>query len=335
MITGTRKIELTPESVLKKISSYDIFRRYMPDTFWKINQATISPFRKETNPSFLIGNRGGTLTFIDFTDTAKRGDCFTFMKQLFMLTMDEALTKIDQDFGLGISHKGTNIGEYKKIVAEYKQPEELGKRYALIQVITRKFTKEELDYWAQYYQNIDDLRDNHIHSIKSLFLNKSRFALKDDELRFGYLYNGHWKIYRPYIEKRTKWVPNNVPITALDGKDDILNCRSTVMIQKSKKDYMLMKKVYPYNIAVQNEGHACFSDENVEYIRTNSTRQVLSFDSDEPGVANSQQITKIFGFDYCNVPRMYLQENIKDWADLAKAHGLEVIKEILKTKELL
>jgi len=332
MITGTKRIELNPESVLRKISDYDIFRRYMPDTFWKINQVTLSPFRKEEHPSFVIGNKGGYLSFIDFTNTSLRGNCFVFVKQLFHLTMDEALLKIDKDFGLGISHKGDNLGDYKRIVKEYVQPEELGKRYALIQAITRRFTKEELDYWTNYHQNIDDLRANNIYSIKSLFLNKSRFILKDDELRFGYLYNGHWKIYRPYADKKVKWVPNNVPITTLDG--NIVPC-DTIMIQKSKKDYMVMSKVYPHNCAVQNEGHACFSHENIELLKANSQRQVLSFDSDEPGVANSQQITKIFGFDYCNVPREYLKEGIKDWADLAKAHGLEVIKEILKKKGLL
>jgi len=334
MITGARRVELNPEAILRKISDYDIFRRYMPDTFWKINQATLSPFRKEDNASFVIHNKGGFLSFIDFTDTSFRGDCFSFVKKLYHLTLDEALLKIDQDFGLGISHKGANVGDYKRIVKEYKQPEELGKRYSLIQAITRKFTKEELDYWQQYHQDIDDLRANHIYSIKSLFLNKSRFALKDDELRFGYLYDGHWKIYRPYADKKVKWVPNNVPITALDIKEDVTD-RDVIMIQKSKKDFMVMNKVFPYNCAVQNEGHACFSDENVDFIRANSKRQILSFDSDEPGVKNSQQITELFGFDYCNVPRMYLKEGIKDWADLAKAHGYEPIKEILKRKGLL
>jgi len=334
MITGTRKVELTPESVLKKISSYDIFRRYMPDTFWKINQATLSPFRKENNASFLIGNRGGTLTFIDFTDTAKRGDCFTFVKQLFILTMDEALTKIDQDFGLGISHKGTNIGEYKKILAEYKQPEELGKRYALIQVITRKFTKDELYYWSKYYQGIDDLRDNYIYSIKSLFLNKSRFALKDDELRFGYLYDGHWKIYRPHVSKKVKWLPNNVPIVTMEGLENLKGAEFA-FISKSKKDYMVLRKVLGPVCATQNEGLACFSEENVSILKSETKRQILSYDSDEPGVTNSQQITKIFEFDYCNVPRIYLKEGIKDWADLAKVHGLEIITKILKEKGLL
>jgi DNA primase len=73
----------------------------------------------------------------------------------------------------------------------------------------------------------------------------------------------------------------------------------------------------------------------VEYLKANSDKQILSFDSDVTGVANSQQITKLFDFGYCNVPRKYLAEGIKDWADLAKAHGLAAIEKVLKDKKII
>jgi DNA primase len=334
MIQGDIKVRLTPRAVLSKISEYDIFRFYMPDKSWKLNQATLSPFRQENNPSFIIGNKKGFISFIDFADTSKRGDCFTFVKMLYNLSsMDEVLKMIDRDFGLGFL-SNTSTGEYKRITSEYKQPEDLGKRYSLIQVVTRKFTQEELAYWNQYYQSLDDLRANNVYSIKQVFLNRKKFPIKETELRFGYLYDGHWKIYRPFGDKKSKWVPNNVPITTMDGRDDIVNC-SVAFINKSKKDYMVMKKVFPCCCAVQNEGVACFSDENVEYLKANSDRQILSFDADDVGVKNSQMITKLFDFEYANVPRKYLTEGIKDWADLAKEHGLGAIESYLKEKKLL
>lgn len=333
MITGRKKSKLTPEGVLEKISEYDIFRFYIADKTWKINRPMLSPFRQETNPSFIIGNKNGKLSFIDFADTSLKGDCFTFVKALYNLsTIDDVLRLIDRDFGLGISTKAT--GDYKKIVAEYKQPEDLGKRYSLIQVVTRKFTKEELDYWNQYYQDIEDLKRHNVYAIKKVYLNKSLFSMKETELRFGYFYDGHWKIYRPYADRKNKWVPNNVPITAMDGKEDIQNCK-VAFINKSKKDHMVMKKIFDCSCAVQNEGLGCFSPENIEYLKANSDKQILSFDSDVTGVANSQQITKLFDFGYCNVPRKYLSEGIKDWADLAKVHGLGAIEDYLKQKKLI
>ena len=334
MITGERKIKISIEAILSRISEYDIFRYYMPNHDWKINRVTYSPFRHENNPSFMIGNKLGYLMFIDYADTSFRGDCFNFVQKLHSLpSVSDTLKMIDKDFGLGFS-TGIMTGEYKKIISEYKQPE-IEKRYSLIQVKTRKFTNRELEYWAEYHQDLQDLRDNNVYSIKELYLNKQRFPLGEDELRFGYLYEGqYWKIYRPYADKKHKWMPNNVPITAMDGKENIKDC-SVAFINKSKKDFMVMKKIFPCSCAVQNEGLGCFSHENVEYLKANSDRQILSFDADDVGVQNSVQITKMFDFDYTNVPRQYLAEVIKDCADLAKAHGLQAIEYYLKTKNLL
>ena len=333
MIIGKKRAKLTIESILQRISEYDIFRFYMSQKHWKLNHVTYSPFRQENNPSFLIGNKHGNITFIDFADTEKRGDCFTFVKLLHNLSsIDQVLKLIDRDFGLGIAN-GAPTDEYKKITAEYKQPTEI-KRYSLIQVVTRKFTQEELEYWNQYHQDVQDLKNNNIYSIKKVYFNKQLFPIKETDLRFGYFYDGNWKIYRPFGDKKNKWMPNNVPITTMEGKENIINCK-IAFINKSKKDYMVMKKVFPCSCAVQNEGMACFSSENVEYLKANSDVQILSFDSDVTGVKNSQQITKLFNFEYTNVPRKYLSEGIKDWALLGAKYGLKTIENILKDKGLI
>jgi hypothetical protein len=334
-ISGSKKPSfLTPDKILEKITEYDIFKYYMPNTDWEPNVVTFSPFRNERNPSFMIGNKQGRLTFIDFADTSKRGSCFDFVRMSFNLKdLKEVLALIDRDFGLGFS-KETNTEQYKRIVSQYIQPVRAVKAYSNIQVIVKAFTNDELAYWNQYHQSLDDLKANNVYSISKVYLNKQLFPVPF-ELRFGYLYDDKWKIYRPHAkDKKSKWVPNNVPITAMDGKDDIKQC-DVAFINKSKKDYMVMKKLFPCSCAVQNEGLGCFSVENVEYIKSNSASQILSFDSDVTGVENSQQITKIFDFGYCNVPRKYLSEGIKDWADLAKAHGMQAIEDYLKEKQLL
>lgn len=334
MINGKKKIKLTFDAVLGKISEYDIYKFYMPYQSWKINVVTYSPFRREKSPSFLIGYRGGSLRFIDFGDTSKSGNCFNFVQLLFNLSsLNDVLLMIDRDFDLGIVNQ-TTTKNYERIIADYTQPTATSKIEYFIQVKTRKFTNEELAYWNEYYQDIDDLRANNVYSIDTLYLNKQKFPIKDTELRFGYLYEGHWKIYRPFSDKKNKWMPNNVPITMMDGLNDIKNC-DVAFINKSKKDYMVMKKVFPCCCAVQNEGLGCFSEENVNYLKENSERQILSFDSDETGIKNSQLITEKFGFEYCNVPRIYLEEGIKDWALLAKEHGLKVIEKYLTQKEII
>jgi len=335
MVNGMKKqLPLRPERLLEKVSEYDIFRYYMPRSDWQINVVTFSPFRNERNPSFIIGNKHGRLTFIDFGDTSKRGSCFDFVRTMFNVNLDEALNMIDRDMGLGMT-RSTNTQEYKRIISEYKQPIKVDKTYTSVQAVVRRFTKDELAYWAQYHISEDELKANNVYSLSKVYLNKQLVTSSLEELRFGYLYDDRWKIYRPFAkEKRYKWVPNNVPITAMDGKEDIKQC-NVAFINKSKKDYMVMKKLFPCSCAVQNEGLGCFSPENVEYIKSNSASQILSFDSDVTGVENSQQITQMFDFGYCNVPRKYLSQGIKDWADLAKAHGMQAIENYLKEKQLL
>lgn len=333
MIRGRKRINLTPDSILEMISDYDIYKFYMPHQNWKINTVTYSPFRNEKHPSFIIGYKGGALKYIDFGDSSKKGGCFDFVMMLFNVSLRDALLMIDRDFDLGIVN-ASSTKKYERIVADYAQPTATSKREYFIQVKPRKFTHEELAYWNEYYQDIDDLRANNVFSIDTLYLNKQKFPLKDTELRFGYLYEGHWKIYRPHADKKNKWMPNNVPITMMDGLNDIKDC-DVAFINKSKKDYMVMKKIFPCCCAVQNEGLGCFSEENVEYLKENSDVQILSFDSDETGVKNSQLITEKFGFEYCNVPRIYLGEGIKDWALLAKEKGLKTVERILKERDII
>ena len=333
MIGGPKRKELNDKAIFSKISEYDLFRFYMPHHDWKLNHPTLSPFRHENNPSFLISSRNGFLFFIDFTDTNIRGNAIQFVGLITGITnYNEILERIDTDLKLGIRNK--ELEDYQSITKAYKQPIDMVKHYSVIQVKPRAFTKEELAYWNQYYQDIEDLKKNNIYSVDKVYLNKQRFSLPDNELRFGYFYAGAWKIYRPYADKKNKWLPNNVPITTMDGLEDIKNCE-VAFINKSKKDYMVMKKIFPCTCAVQNEGIACFSQENVDYLKANSKSQILSFDSDTTGVANSQQITQLFDFGYCNVPRKYLRENIKDWADLAKNYGLKTIEDYLKEKNIL
>lgn len=334
MIKGRKKVDLSIETILSRITAYDIFRYYMPNKNWKVNHVTNSPFRKDVHPSFMIGNRIGNLWFIDFSDDTVKGDCFSFVRKLYNLrSLDETLKMIDSDFNLGIL-KGKLTNDYKVITEKYEQPEKKGKRYSLIQASTRAFTNEELAYWNTFYQDISDLKAEHVYSIDKLYLNKKLFSLNPLEMRFGYFYDGHWKIYRPFKERKFKWLPNNVPIDAMDGKKNIIGAKNA-FINKSKKDYMVVKKVYEQTCAVQYEGHACFTPENVQFLKDNSERQTLSFDSDVAGVKQSQQITKLHDFDYCNVPKQYLAQHINDWAGLAKKYDLELVEKYLTIKGII
>jgi hypothetical protein len=96
---------------------------------------------------------------------------------------------------------------------------------------------------------------------------------------------------------------------------------------------MVLSRYFPTVLSVQNESRACFTP---EFLLALEGKEVwINFDSDEPGVKNCKIITEEFGFKYINVPRQYLTENIKDFADLYKHHGEKPITDYLKSKGLI
>lgn len=327
MIKGKLKEELTMDSILGKISEYDIYKFYFGD--FTLNEVTCNHLRGDNNPSFIIGNKYGHISHFDFGDPTWRGDCFSLVKQIFdIIDLNSVLEKIDLDFGLGF--RGIQK-DYKKVVSEYKQPE-VTKRNTLIQIMTRKFTKEELSYWNEYFQDITDLRNNHIYSIKTAYLNNKKFPLKDTELRFGLYYDGFWKIYRPFSGKKSKWV-SNVPLQTSWGIEN-LNKEHNSVIAKSRKDYMICRKILPYVTGIQNESLAAFSNEFVDKVNQNSKIVYYASDSDIPGKKASYSITEAFGFKHIN-PEDRLLPNIKDFSDWAKQEGLKKVEQHFKLKELI
>jgi hypothetical protein len=328
-ISGRVKTELSIDSILERVTELQIFQHFILDKNWRLNEIMCSPLRKDENPSFLVGNRYGTINFKDFSISEHKGDCFQFVKILHNLpTLDSVLRLIDSSMGLGIGN-GSEMRSSPIIVPD--KPIEVTKRNSLIQVITKPFTKGELKYWSDYYQDITDLRRENIYSIKKAYLNKKLLSL--DELRFAYFYPEHgFKIYQPLSDKRKKWL-SNIPLTVLDGEENIKNC-DVAWLTKSKKDKMCLLKLFSCVASTQNESLACFSKDNVEFIKNNSKKQVVLYDSDDAGVKSCQEITKKFSFSYCNPPRKYLPE-IKDFSDLLRTHGIKALEEALKIKNLI
>lgn len=328
-IQGVIKKELTKENIFKLISDYEVYRVFFGD--FKLNTAIKNHLRGEDNKSFIIGNKFEKLTHIDLGSSYWKGDCIKLVQQINgMCSYHEALKIIDKRFNLGLSEKFI----VDKPIVRYKEPENLKeKKYSTIQCVVRSFTQQELSYWEQYYINEDILKKENIYSIKKLYLNKKLYSLP--ELRFAYYFEDiqKFKVYCPLEEGRKKWI-SNVPLTYIEGKDN-LNKNMPVWITKSRKDRLTLLHLYPHVISTQNESISCFSEENVKFIKENSSSQIVIYDSDAPGTKACKEVTSKFDMDYFNISRTYLSEGIVDPADLVRTYNVEKLKSQLKRKKLL
>lgn len=328
MIKGKQKI--TKDLLLSKITEYDIFRFYCPTPF-KLNKPFSSPFRIDKNPSFAICNSKTSdyLYYTDFTKKDKEGNCFDFVINIQklkgkILNFSEVLNLIYNDFKLS---EGNFVPDYNRETSR-RTP-------SFFNVITREFTESELTYWNSYHITKEELLLNDIHSIDKLFINGQKVMNPYNELRFAYRYEHEgeelWKIYKPF-DKVYKWF-TNVKINTMEGLQNLVEGEKFIIV-KSKKDLIIMKKFTPFCAATQNESSVAISQKNIEFLQKNPNNVYISFDSDEPGKKNSQFYTDNYGFKYLNTPD-YLLPEIKDWSDWAKAKGLKVIEDFLKSKEII
>lgn len=317
--------------IFEKVSQEQIFRYYYPYKF-TLNQRCLSCFQKDNNPSMIIGTKSnsGDIVFKCF-NSPEKGDCINFVMQMFNLDYLDALLKIAEDFGL----KESSNTKYEQIIKELPKTTVIKQKKAPdIVISTRSFNSNELNYWNDYYQDISDLKRENIYVPKKIWINKNPIDLKVSELTFCYYYpeNDKWKIYFPFKEKSKKWL-SNIPLTTSWGLENINKDKNT-LICKSKKDYMVCRKIYSYVTGVQNESTAAFSEHFVSELKKNSKLIYYGGDSDAPGKAASYLITQQFGFKHINPVDRLLPET-KDWADWAKKESLEKVYTHFKQKNII
>jgi hypothetical protein len=327
MIKGNPKKPFRYENILDKIDPYYIYRFYLGEEF-STRKNISSPFRPDEDPSFRIKvGTDGSLFHKDYGDARKAGNCINFVQQLYGISYKEAIEKIENDFGIKKSGK-----HFERIISEFQKPENLTpKEPDVFEVVTRPFTKEELAYWKQYEITESELKANDVYSIKELYKNGQ---LKEDHnLRFAYHYDPFWKIYRPYVDKKWKWIWNNTPNDRMYGLENVKG-RDKVIVTKSHKDYLVLSSIYPYVCGTQNESEVAINQTNLELLQKCKEVYII-FDNDAAGVRSCKFYNQ-YGFKYWNVPQKYYQETkSKDPSDLVKNYGLKELVKLLKDKRII
>lgn len=327
-------VEITEESILAKTTDYTIISYYLgePVSFKKDYHSPFRSDKRRPNLRFFLGSKGAIL-FKDFA-CGLSGNWVEFVKKKYNLGYNEALRKVYYDLGL-------DIGSESKYPMRINVPP---KEKKLIQIVPKPFTLEDHLYWKQYELTYEELNNGNtkVFSIEKLYLNKQLLPSTPSELRFAYQFDQYLKIYTPYNTNGFKWM-STTPNDYISGFDDIKykvfsgTQDEKLIISKSVKDEKILRKFFKDVCSTQNESPNAINRKNLETILKGykPNNVYIMYDSDTPGVEASLYFTKNYGFNYLNTPKIYLREDIKDWADLVKFKGLDTMANYLKIKNMI
>ncbi len=326
MVKGElRRQVITKEELLSIVDPFDVYLRYFGR--FQPNVPICNHLRGERDPSFIIGTKSGAWRHWDFGDGYWRGDCIDLVQQIYRIGFTEAIEKIDSDFRLGLGDGTTIIPHLatEKSLSEHSGP-------PFFQVIIRPFKPIELEYWNSYHLDGKDLAEADIYAPHKIWRNRRRLTLVD--MTFCYYYEDleTWKLYRPLQEDnkkivyKRKWDTGQIPFDYCDGLNDMKEC-TFAYLTKSRKDRMVLRKALGTDCVsdVQAEDPHCISDNTINIFKERSEIQVTVFDNDNKGKLSSQWLTNEHGFRHCNVPDGHREQGITDFADLARAEGLEAV----------
>jgi len=332
-------VNLTTDWILSRISDAQIFFQYHGR--FKLGVGCKSSLRKDENPSvtFFIGD-SGRIIYWDFRD-GKGMDCFAYVQALYNCSFKRSLEIIAEDFGL-ISKKGIKISP--KLMAAANDLDRSVKRNTLIQFTKKPWqlgTGNNLSFWTLYELEQADLEREEVYAVDRLFLNKQEIITPPGVHRFAkcvrYEENGEEKvgvkIYSPY-DLKMKWL-SSIPLHVPFGLDKLQYQSNMVIVTKSFKDMMVLKKIFPDVIATQNESEAALPESVINQLNDSFDKKIIIFDNDETGINNSKKFNER-GFGYFNIPNKQRERfGIKDCADYVKVYGLEELKNLLRAKNLL
>ena len=321
-------MRIEADHIFDRVCQEDLFRYYLnrdPDH----SGLHTNPLRKDLNPGcgFFVDYKG-KLIFYDHA--AKEGyDIFKVLKEKYNLSFREAYFRIDKDFNLGL----TGDTPKEKIKVESKPSER-----KLIQVVQKRFTKEELKFWEDFGISYATLQLFGVMSIKNVYINKSlSYTSSKKMMIFAWVFpdSGHTKVYIPSLTgEKSIWV-SNCSLEDIQGERMLPFLGELAIITKSLKDIMLLHELGYPSVAPQSEG-AKVREGYIESLKSTFDRIVILYDNDgefypPKGISGKGKEAAIKLSTEYDIPFVFIPEGEpKDISDYYKKYGGDKTIELLK-----
>lgn len=319
---------LTKEFVLSRIREEDIFLKYM-NIYPDLTQRYRNPLRDDGRPgcAFYRDPRG----VLKFKDPAIKLniDCFNLIQVVNpeCNTFDLILKRIVKDFNL----QSKDI-DYS-VIADWKEAiDKASKKFSLIQVKRKDFTKEELQWWQEQGIYLPTLNLYRVSSLQLLWLNGDiiySYSRKD----IGFVYHfGEYK-YKAYFPNRDMYrFLQNIGTSLLQGYDQLPEGGDYLVITKSMKDVMCLNSFDIPSIAPSSET-VLVQEEQFGELENRFAKIYTLYDKDRAGLHASWEMRKM----YKTIPLFFESEGIfrktnepKDFTDHFKKYGTSYMSDLIE-----
>jgi hypothetical protein len=332
------KATINRNELKAQLGDISIFEHYFGPI--EIGKNYVSFFRdeKRASTSFFISDHD-TLVYRDFT-TGDTYDCVQFVARLFGCSYYKAVNQIAIDFGL---LPGKRSSEKPAVIKQISEKQVRERKQFVIELIP--FAKHHLDFWAQYDITQAELVKYGIKAVGDLQIGDFKVPY---DLRFFYPFKGekderYYKLYTPYSFDY-KWL-SSVPLNIPFGVADLPYESDTLIITKSVKDCLVLRKFFTDVIGLQNEGRGSLTPKLIAYLKTKYKHIYVWLDCDRTGIKAANYFRTTYGFKpvFVASQKLNIWQNIrraktktlKDPSDFVKAHGLPTFAQYLKHIKLL
>jgi len=322
-------LSITKETILSKVSEYDIFNKYC-EGFEKIDKSFCSEFREDRNPGcYVYITKLNELRYKDFA-SGEHLDCFGYVMAKFNCSFLEANNIIACDFGLGV-----NKIDFDPLLINLK-PREITpyiKQNSFINIVSQPFNITDYSYWNQYEINFETLESFDVFSAKYVYLIKGdkRYVFEYTKSNPIYAYRFEhegeysYKIYKPFSDKKGKWMFSGGVSNNVEGYDNLPLSGDTLVLTKSLKDVMCYYNLGIPAISLQGEANKFDNDLFVK-LSKRFKRIIVNYDNDEQGVISASKITRQYDL------KCYYIDKVKDLSDYIKAFGINEARIMINNK---
>ena len=321
------------EEVLSAVGEQSIFFMYYGHFPLRKKVKSIWNTKEKVPSAEFYFNRNGKLVYRDYGGEGDYLDCFAFVAKMHGIKYGEAIQKVAVDFGLTGAQPIFTQKQLNSVVRFDKQI----KKELIIQFEPAPWTEQSLEFWKAGEITEAELTNDFIYTVNEIWFNKRKFWFKTNQIRYAILVHDwkgqreepYVKIYSPFDVEDNKW-RTNAPLDLPFGLQTLEFKSDTLIVTKSAKDMLVLKKIFPDVIAAQNESLASLPLELLQKLFKRFKTIYIWFDSDDTGVKNCIKFNEL-GCKYINTPKNLLPD-IKDPFDFAKKYSVRDLRAFTETK---